>query len=381
MRPPMSWRVMRVDDFGAGPHRSASDNSAAFEAAVEEAKERGKLGFLVGAAILFSPGTYYFDRTLDITLDVDDKDKDRGHGTWLVGDQTVLHFVPRPSDYCPPAVCFAGLAEIKYDANGNESGDYRIQHCGIAGISIVGPGTTTWGSRRGLLLDNAWGFKSWGLSVRGFDTGIHLRSDTFGVCSNNELHLGEIVDNRVGLWLDSEFDYPRQTGWLNENRVHGGRWSCSSVTAHRHLLLTGAMTSNTKFHDCTFGPGAEVAAQLGDVPDDEGSVTKVSALNSFTACRFQGPVHIQSHQMTRFLGCTIGTSTRLLPPHPALLLRARVLGGSTNFDLHTFLLGTRVLGYISVIDGEVKDLVWGNWTLVTPARTLDCYNFPPNNYI
>jgi hypothetical protein len=124
MRPPLSWKVLRVDDFGAGPHRSASDNSAAFEAAVDEAMLLGCSHDKSGAALLFSPGTYYFDRTLDISMALEVSSKgsilERGHNTWLVGDQTVLCFTPGADYRDAPAVRFAAASEI------NESTYYTL---------------------------------------------------------------------------------------------------------------------------------------------------------------------------------------------------------------------------------------------------------------
>jgi hypothetical protein len=89
---------------------------------------------------------------------------------------------------------------------------------------------------------------------------------------------------------------------------------------------------------------------------------------------------VQSHLTTRFLGCT------MKPEHhssPALLLRASVgVGPASNlWPLNTFLLGTRVMGRISVIGGEAEERVWGSWSQHSPlfGYLVPVVNFPANN--
>jgi len=95
--------------------------------------------------------------------------------------------------------------------------------------------------------------------VYGFETGVKLFGYGQG-CVYNEVHLGNLLDNKYSLHLDSD-----SNGWCNENNFYGGsfQWSSSTDTAgFRHIWLDYYATNqlnNTRF----YGASLESTASAG----------------------------------------------------------------------------------------------------------------------
>ena len=117
-----------------------------------------------------------------------------------------------------------------------------------------------------------------------FTVGVKFTGTTLG-CGYNSIHLGRIVDNKIGVLMDGT----ATDGWFNENELYGGRIAVTSSTnltsaAYGFKLMGGA---NTACNDNVFySPSIEINGQAAGVTADRIPVWIVDGRrNKFLDCR------------------------------------------------------------------------------------------------
>lgn len=125
--------------------------------------------------------------------------------------------------------------------------------------------------------------------VRGFDTGLYMVGTGTGGCVHNQVWLGDIADNRIGVRLTQNTN-----GWCNENIFYGGSFLSSSTT-HTSIDRFGVYITS---EDGTYlnnnanlflKPSFEIGGDAAIPAEGTCVYIEHGSMNSFLDCRVENP--------------------------------------------------------------------------------------------
>ena len=194
--------LLDVRMFGARGD-GENDDTAAIQAAIDEAQE-------LGANVVITGGTYRITTGLTI-------------GAALT--------------------IFSYGARLLYDANDAGAALTIADPAGgllsrprILGHLIIEKGTADWSTAgHGIKIQNCY-MGEFHLSALKFQRGIWLHSDEAG-CVYNDIYVGQLTNNKYSTYLDTA----SATGWTNQNTFWGGRYSNGIDDAGSHIQIDDSL--------------------------------------------------------------------------------------------------------------------------------------------
>ena len=210
---------VNVLDFGASPSASAAENDAAIAAAVVYANT------LVRPKLVVPAGEYTISDTANFDLP----------------NYSTMEFIGS-------FVTATGLPAIRIGSTSANRFGYRV-----IGLKVSRTAADTAGSSVGVQLRNiAWSYVDI-RTVTNFKDGVFVFADqSNGGVSYNEIHLGQLHDNKTNLLIQADGN---AGGYVNENMFFGGSFSHSSgypavATVNINLDYDGVYRNNNNRFFC-----------------------------------------------------------------------------------------------------------------------------------